>query len=58
MAAKLYIRRYPTKRELSSIEGEVSTTCSQRKKRHVQLNKEDYSSVRNGSFIVEVSRRV
>ncbi|KAM7451638.1 hypothetical protein ABFA07_000952 [Porites harrisoni] len=42
---------YPFKGEFSSIEGEVSTTCSRRKKR--QSNKENHSSVRNGSAIAE-----
>ena len=56
MAAKVDVGRYSTKRELSSIEREVSTTSSRRKKK--KLNKEDYSSETNGSFVVEVSRKV
>ena len=57
MAAKVDVGRYSTKRELSSIEREVSTTSSRRKKKK-KLNKEDYSSETNGSFVVEVSRKV
>ena len=58
MAAKVDVGRYSTKRELSSIEREVSTTSSRRKKKKKKLNKEDYSSETNGSFVVEVSRKV
>ena len=54
MAAKCV--RYPVKRKYPAMGGEVSTPCTSQKKR--QLNKKDYSSVRNGSAIVEVSRRV
>lgn len=57
MAAKVDVGRYSTKRELSSIEREVSTTSSRRKKKK-KLNKEDYSSETNGSFVVEVSTKV
>ncbi|KAM7442371.1 hypothetical protein ABFA07_008702 [Porites harrisoni] len=49
MAAEGNRRRYPTKRELWSSGGEVSTADNPRKR----LKKEDYSSLRSGSTIVE-----
>lgn len=56
MAAKCVLRRYPTKRGLSSIELELSPTYNLRKRG--KLEKNDDSSLRSRSTVVEVSRRV
>ena len=56
MAADIARRRYPTEGGFSSIGEEISTTENLKKKR--QLEKEDNSSLRRESTIVEVGRRV
>ena len=56
MAAKCVPRRYLTKRGLSSIEVDISTTNDLRKRG--KLEKKDDSSLRGRSKKKEVSRRV
>ena len=56
MATNCVLRRYPNKRELSSIELELSPTYNLRKRG--KLEKKDDSSLRSRSTVVAVSRRV
>lgn len=56
MEAKCDNSRYSTKRELSSVGGEVSTTYNLRKK--VRLKEKDDSSLVSESAIFDVSRGV
>ena len=57
MAAKCDRRRYPTRRELSLVEEEVSTGYNLRKKVRLIKEKDDFS-LGSESTVVEVSRRV
>ena len=56
MAVDIARRQYPTEGGFSSIGEEISTTENLPKKRN--LEKEDNCSLRRGSSIVEVSRRI